>query len=519
MKETITACLAALLVLGMSAGVIVIGGCSSDPGAPEPPVPDTTPPAVAQATATRIHRIEVVFNEKVDPASAENSSNYVVLVSAVSSATRGDLSGKSPGEANMGAPGDTVSVQGASLEPGGKKVILTTDPIDEAAAYELFVSGVADLKGNVIDETVMATVASGIKSGKIYTIVGDGIPGIPPPHDEFVDPLESGLYLPQDMTRGPDGNLYIVDWNNHRIRVIENGLIHTIIGTGELGDANPGVGVEIGLNHPTNVSFDSAGNLYMAAWHNSKIMVYDLATGFCDVYVNRDGKRWWEGDGGEAIDAIINLPSSTMVGPDGNLYISDQANFCVRMVNLQTDVVSTVVAAGQCAGTACAPGFCGDGGPAVDACLDAPRGQSAAPASRLEFDNQGNLYLADTGNNRIRVVDTGGIINTIAGSGVAGFSGDGGDALAAQFNFPSDVAIAPNGNVYIADKENHCVRMIDGLGVITTVAGTGGARGFHGDGGDATKALLDEPFGIHVDAEGDLYIADTKNHRIRVVYR
>jgi len=303
-----------------------------------------------------------------------------------------------------------------------------------------------------------------IKSGRIFTIAWTGIPAL---GAEDVDPTTSDLYLPQDMTVGPDGLLYVVDWNNHRIRVIENGLIHTIIGTGLLGDAEPGPALEISLNHPTNVTFDHQGRLIMSAWHNSKVMRMDMTTRYMEVYCNQSGIRGYSGDGGDAVEAIVDLPSATAIDAEGRVVIADQANWRIRRISLDR-VITTIVATGT-------RGFCGDGGPAIDACLSNPNGQNAFPAGRITFDKDYNLYIADTGNDRVRVVDADTwTMNTLAGTGVGGFSGDGGSALDAQIDYPADVAVGPDGSVYVADANNHCVRRIDTSGIITTVAGIGG---------------------------------------------
>jgi sugar lactone lactonase YvrE len=343
----------------------------------------------------------------------------------------------------------------------------------------------------------------------IETIAGTGIAGL---GADNVDPLTSALYFPMDITVGPDGLLYILDWNNHRVRVIENGLVRTIIGSGLLGPADEGPGTSVNMNHPTNLCFGPDGNLYLAAWHNSKVMKYNMTTGYLHYYVNRDGVRGWGGDGGPAVDALVNLPSSCAFGPDGNLYVSDQANFCVRMVDFDTNIINTVVAVSHTAG------FAGDGGPATDAQLNAPSGQAAYPSSFLGFDPVGNLLLCDTSNQRIRRVDAvTGIITTIAGSGTQGYAGDGGAATLASLYNPTDLAVNPvDGNLYIADSYNHVIRMVDGAGVITTVVGTG-TSGYDGDGGIPTLAQLHRPWGIAFDAVGSLYIADTYNHVIRVV--
>jgi hypothetical protein len=446
---------------------------------------DSTPPIITEATITGETTVVVVFNEDLDEATAVAPANY-----GVASGT------------------DTPNVISCDLASDKRTVTMTTAlmaNLDLFAPYSVSVDGVKDPAGN----TVQTTSPLGDQTAIITTVCGTGIPAL---GGDNMDPTQSDLYLPQDITVGPDGKLYVVDWNNHRVRVIDNGLIRTIIGTGLLGDAPEGNALEVSLNHPTNVSFGPDGNLYMAAWHNSKIMKYDMLTGYMSVYCAWAGARGWFGDGGPAVDAIINLPSSTGWGPNGNLYISDQANFCVRMIDAQSEIITTVVAQAH------TPGFGGDGGLAIDAQLRAPAGQSAAPSSRLVFDAAGNLYLADTTNQRVRMVDTGGIIQTIAGNGVANFAGDFGEATSASLHTPTDVAINPlDGSVFIADKSNHRIRRVDKVtGVISTVAGIG-PPGYSGDGGPATEAKLYEPFGIDFDSAGNLYIADTRNHRIRKV--
>lgn len=488
---------------------IAVAGCSSsDPAAPKPPA-DTTSPSVVDVTATSPTRVEVAFSETLDKASAEDPGHYALTEAAPSPVALGAKSWRAPSAA---APGDVKNVIAAVLDPDGRKVVLTTEALTLFTPYALEVQGVADLAGNGI-AMLAAPVVDKMVAGRIFTIVGNGLAAL---GAENVEPTLSELYLPQDVTVGPNGLIYVTDWNNHRIRVIENGLIRTIIGTGILGDADEGNALEVGLNHPTNVSFGPNGNLYMAAWHNSKIMKYDMTTGYLSIYCGWAGARGWYGDGGLAYDAIINLPSSTAWGPDGNLYISDQANFCIRMIDFNTNIISTVVAARH------KPGFEGDEGPAIDALLKSPSGQSADPASRIEFDASGNLYLCDTSNHCVRMVDTNGIIHTVVGNGVPGYSGDGGDATAAQLNWPADLAVDPlTGNIYISDKNNHRIRMLEiSSGVLTTVVGNG-MPGYmaQDEGRRATEARLYEPWGICFDSAGNLYIADTKNQRIRVVYR
>jgi sugar lactone lactonase YvrE len=186
----------------------------------------------------------------------------------------------------------------------------------------------------------------------------------------------------------------------------------------------------------------------------------------------------------------------------GNVYLVDTDNNRIRRVDTH-GVITTIGGTGEA-------GYGGDGGPATLARFKAPHG--------IASDRDGNVYVADPSNQRVRRIDAGtGIVTTVAGTGSAGFSGDGGPAKSARINYPKGVEIAPDGSVYIADNNNHRVRRVDlGTGVITTVAGTGSA-GFSGDGGPATAARLNEPRNIAFDATGRLYIVDQNNDRIRRV--
>ena len=375
-----------------------------------------------------------------------------------------------------------------------------------------------------------APTGPSIPYGRIETFAGTGDAGKGP---EEAPLLQALFYLPQDLTYGPDGRLYILDWNNHRVRVTTTGVltqtrqrhpryrvrvakdnVTTLIGTGELGDAPAGRAREIGLNHPTHISFDPLGRLILTAWHNSMILRYDFATDYIEPICGT-GERTYSGDGGPAALATINLPSATAFDPLGRMYISDQENQRIRMVD--TDgTIYTVVGTGD-------PGFSGDGGPAAQARIYAPIGQAAPPTSRIATDEFGNLYLADTFNNRIRKVDYAtGIITTIAGNGVLSFMtsaerDEGAAALDVSLNWPCDVAIDSEGRVFFADTFNHCVSYIDLDGALYTAAGQCGKSGDMGDGGPPQAALLNRPYGIELDPDDNLYIADTRNHRIRLV--
>lgn len=393
------------------------------------------------------------------------------------------------------------------------------------------------------------------QDGVICTFMGNGEAGLG--HDGMAA-LDVSLYLPQDLSFAPDGQVYVVDWNNHRIRTLVDGKAETVIGTGYLGDATDGPARDVSLNHPTHVAFDDQGRLILSAWHNSKVMRYDPEDDTL-VTLCGTGKRDYAGDGGPATAAILDLPVATAFDREGRLLIMDQANQRIRRVD-GDDVITTVVgpnaefdpaptglepvcgdmpmpganACKLCLSTEaddpmCAPrkpqGFLGDGGPGTEALMYQPFSQSAPPAGRMEMAADGTLYFCDTGNHRVRALREDGTLETVAGSGPeafdrdfgGGYAGDDGPALEARMRFPTDVAVGKRGALFIADKDNSCVRKVDAAGIITTVAGVCDERGDDGDQGPATDAHLNRPYGIALDGDGNLYIADTHNHRIRVV--
>jgi sugar lactone lactonase YvrE len=352
------------------------------------------------------------------------------------------------------------------------------------------------------------------ESGNICTVAGTGTAGDGADRQAA---LKTNLYLPQDVTVAPDGRVYIVDWNNHRIRRIEtDGTMTIVAGIGELGLSadDPSTGR---LNHPTNVTFDALGNLVIAAWHNSRIKTVDLATlDITDMCGN--GMRAFSGDGGPATAAALNLPVAVVYDAQWNLIIADQANDRLRKVDAVTGVITTIAGKDPCVGGL---DVCplGDGGQATDANFSFPAGQAAQPGGRIDIDPAGNIYVADTTHGLVRKIDTSGVVTTIAGNNTPGYSGDGGPATAASLSTPNDVAVAADGTVYIADTANDCIRAVSPAGIISAAVGVCGQSGFGGDGGPATSALLDRPTGVALDAAGNLYVADTHNQRVRIVYK
>ena len=296
------------------------------------------------------------------------------------------------------------------------------------------------------------------------------------------------------------GNLYIADFNNHRIRKVNSaGVISTVAGTGTAGfSGDGGAATSAQLRNPQDVVLDAAGNLYIVDTGDHRIRKVNSAGVISTVAGS--GAQGFSGDGGAATAAQLNQPRGVALDGAGNLYIADWFNQRIRKVDTDGDI-STV------AGTGTA-GFSGDGGAATSAQLDNPYG--------VAVDGASNLYIADDNNNRIRKVDSSGNISTVAGTGTAGYSGDGGAATSAQLDNPYVVALDGAGNLYIADGGNHRIRKVNSAGVISTVAGNGMA-GFGGDGGAATSALLNFPIDVAPDALGNLYIAEWVNNRIRKV--
>lgn len=330
--------------------------------------------------------------------------------------------------------------------------------------------------------------------------------------------LESAFYWPVDITFASSGT-YIADWNNHRIRhVTDEGTLETVIGNDFIGDGpedlsdlqEPGApGIEVTLNHPTQILELPSGKMLLTSWHNHKLREYDPETGL--VHITCGGPPGYAGDGGPARDALLDQPQWVALGPDESLYIADQRNQVIRKIDPE-GIMHTV------AGTPNEAGYAGDGGPPLEAKFNFPDGSNPQPTGGLVLDAEGRLYIADKLNHRIRVVDfEANTIETLAGTGQAGFSGDGGPATEAKINTPRKLTIGPDGRLYFGDELNHRIRAVDlDTGIITTVAGTGEAA-FSGDGKAPERAALNRPVGVSFSPEGDMYILDTFNNRIRRV--
>ena len=309
------------------------------------------------------------------------------------------------------------------------------------------------------------------------------------------------LYYPYGAAFDANGNLYIADMDNGRIReVTTSGIITTVAGNGnETFAGDGGAATSAGLHYPAGVALDAAGNLYIADQSNNRIR--QVATNGIITTVAGNGGSSYSGDRGPATNATLSGPTSVAVDTLGNLYIADKSNDRVRQV-AANGIITTVAGNGGA-------GYAGDGGAATSAELYYPNG--------VAVDGAGNLYIADTYNFRIRKVNPNGIITTVAGNGGFGYAGDGGAATNASLNWPNGVALDAFGNLYIADSGDSRIRMVNTNGIINTVVGKN-ASGYAGDGGAATNAELDYPTGVVLDAAGNLYIADRNNDRIRKVW-
>ncbi len=345
---------------------------------------------------------------------------------------------------------------------------------------------------------VLAALALGVPAanaqGTITTLAGSGVLGF---SGDGGSAINASFNLVYGSGIDGSGNFYIVDRGNQRIRrVTSNGVVSTVVGNGVAGfSGDGGPAILASLNDPTGIAVDSAGTIYIADASNRRVRRV-APNGTITTFAGT-GVQGFSGDGGQAIAAQLNRPVGVFLDAFGNLLIADSPNHRVRRVG--ADGIITTVAGNGVAG------FSGDGGLAISAQLSTPLGMSV--------DAAGVLYIADADNHRIRRVGADGINSTVAGNGTGGFSGDGGAALTARLNFPSDVAVDGAGNLFIADASNNRVRQVANLS-ITTIAGTG-SDSFSGDGGPGTSAAVNFPYRVALGSPGSLLISDARNHRLR----
>lgn len=312
------------------------------------------------------------------------------------------------------------------------------------------------------------------------------------------------LLLPSAIALDGSGNLYIAEMANHVIRRVDpSGQLTIVAGTGTQGfsgDGSPATSST--LDSPQGLAVVSSGLLYIADTNNHRIRLLNLATGVLTTIAGT-GVAGYSGDGGSALSAQLFHPTALAADSSGDLYLADTGNHRIRRIDAVSGVISTVAGNGS-------QGSSSSSLPATQSAIDSPMGLALDPA--------GNLFLADSHNHRILRVDaTSGIMTTVAGTGSAGFSGDGAPASSASLALPQGITIDSTGNLLFADAENHRIRRIDGsTGAITTVAGSG-VQGFSGDGAPAISATLDSPRSTAISSQAAPLFSDTHNGRVREV--
>jgi sugar lactone lactonase YvrE len=414
-----------------------------------------------------------------------------------------------------------------------------TDIISTYAGPQLPAEGVPAKSQSIDGPSGVAVSASGdlyivsSKQNRVYRVSPDGI---------LHRIVSAQLISPSAVAVDTAGNLYVAESSRNRIRKITpDGITTTVAGSrfyGFGGDGGPATAARLAT--PTSVAVDAAGNLYIADKYNYRIRKVTPDGTISTVAGN--GSFGSSGDGGPATAARLEVPISVAADAAGNLYVGEQykirkvtpggtistagnlpaTTYGVSPAGIAVDAAGNMYVADPNNGrilkitpggaaTTVAGAYeavsLGDGGPATEAHIR---------PSAVTLDPAGNLYIAEMTSHRVRSVNPGGVINTVAGDGTAGFSGDGGPRTEARFNNPVGMAMDSAGNLYIADMENNRVRKITVEGVVTTVCGNGSA-GFSGDGGLATDAQLYSPMGVAVDSAGNLYISDTQNNRVRKV--
>jgi sugar lactone lactonase YvrE len=337
-----------------------------------------------------------------------------------------------------------------------------------------------------------------LQSGAIATIAGSGNYGF---SDGGGQALAAQIDSAYAVAADNQGTVYIADTLNHRIRKIgADGTITTIAGTGQegfSGDNGPGANAMIAF--PRGLATDLRGNLYIADSGNFRVR--RLASNGTITTFAGTGIDGFSGDGGPATLAQMRMPRGLATDSAGNVYIADSWSYRVRRVDLN-GVIQTIAGTGD-------NGYSGDGGRATAAALGF--------IQALAVDSSLNIYVSDALNHVVRRISAAGTIQTVAGNGTGGWAGDGGNATAAQLNYPRGLALDPFGSLYVADSANNRIRQVSTSGTITTAAGTGEA-GFGGDSQPALSAKLNYPYGLAGNSSGNFYIGDLRNYRIRQAY-
>lgn len=385
-------------------------------------------------------------------------------------------------------PAGTITLVAGNGKPG-----FSGDNGPATSASLQYPAGLAvDANGNLyIADSYNSRIRKVASDGTITTVAGDGTTAL---SGDGGAATQAKLYRPSGVAIDANGNILIADTQNNRIRSVSvTGVITTVAGGGvALGDG--GLALNALIANPTGVATAANGNFYITDAGNSRLRKVNAAGQISSIAGN--GTPGFSGDGGLATDAKIADPSAVTVDAAGNVYFADRVNLRIRRV-AANGIINTFAGNGSAA-------FSGDGGAAGSAGIAVPLG--------VTRDANGNIFIADTGNSRIRKVSTDGLIGTFAGNGI----GDGGLATRALLEGAGDVAIDKMGNLYVAEYYGQRVRKVTPDGNIFTVAGNG-EYGFSGDGGPASSAKLNYPTAVALDAIGNLYIADYANNRIRKV--
>ena len=339
------------------------------------------------------------------------------------------------------------------------------------------------------------------QKGIIQTVLGNGEEGW---EGDGGPALEAACQLPYACEFDPQGNMIVCMGRQHRIRRMDarTGVITRIAGTGEPGySGDGGAAIDAVINQPYGLAVDTNGDIYFAQRFDPAVRKIDANTGTIST-VAGTGEFGYSGDGGPGYQAMLREPNDLYLDGRGGLLIADIQDQRIRRVDLATGIISTFAGTGE-------KSRAGDGRPATQASLMGPRA--------VCMDSQGNTYVAEREGNGVRKISPDGILTTIAGEeSVFGYTGDGGPALSATWGAPKAMRCDLQDNVIVVDTENFAVRRIDPQsGIVTTIAG--GREGGDGDGGPAVDAGLSRAHGCGIDASGNLFIADTHNHRIRMV--
>lgn len=342
-----------------------------------------------------------------------------------------------------------------------------------------------------------------ITDGVITTVAGNGVVGF---GGDGGQATAAELGQPRRIGLDQGGSLFVTQWTGHRVRRINaSGVIATVAGAGFGLEGDGGPAVDALMRSPEGIAAGTSGTFFISDAGNHRIR--RVAVGKINTFA---GRSHHGGDGGPGTEARVFMPYGIEADVQANLYVADALNFRVRKLTFSGLDVSKGAPASTIttiAGTGVS-GFSGDGGDGDAAQLGEPRD--------VAIDSEGSVYIADRVNHRIRRLGANGVITTYGGNGSQGFSGDGGAATAASLNNPSAVAVDSQRNVFVADTGNDRIRRITPQGTITTIVGTG-VGGFGGDGGAATQARIDSPTGVEVDGSGNLFISDTSNRRVRMV--